>query len=301
MKRLLVYLVLMGVGIGQAEVPKLFTEKNFTSTTLAEAVNHFVAIGQDAAVKEMQELAAQKDANSDCFLGKGFSTDERIGWVCRILFQANDGSSLRPPKYGYLSLPEKFMPADQWPLYPVVQSGSTYIVLCENYTAKGVPETAAHYIKYCVKNGAFRKIPVAVPTKEQALKDTLAFRQSDLWKKMKWEDADGISYLLGEQFTWAFLESQAKMISDPIPANSATMIARQKPKSNPATAVAKTSPAAVKPAAVVASSSPVPITESAEAESSSTAAAKPSGISSSGIPSSPGGMVQVNSSVLSFR
>ena len=254
MKRLIAYLVLMGVGVCQADVPKLFTEKNFNSTTLAEAVNHFVAIGQTATVKELQELAHQKNANNASFFGQGFSVDERIGWVCRILFIPQGSDSLRPPQYGYLSLPEKFMPATEWPLYPIAQSGSTYIVLGENYTTRHTPEKPEHYIAYCVKHGTFRKDPVAVPTKEQALKDTLAFRASDRWKHIKWEDENGVSYPMGEQFAWAFFQNQARLIPD---APKPVMVAKERPQPTPAASIilARTAPVVVKPSPAATSSS----------------------------------------------
>ena len=274
MKRLVIYLVLVAAGICQAEVPKLFTEKNFTSITLAEAANHYVTIGKEATIKELTELARQNNADSDSFLGNGISVGERIGWVCRIVFISDGMNPVRPPKYGYLSLPEKFMPASQWPLYPIAQSGSTYIVLAENYNSKADSEKPAHYISYCANNGVFRSAPVPVPSKEQALKDTVAFRDSDLWKSIKWEDADGTSFPMGEQLAWAFLQNQARLIPDA--AKPATMVAKQQPKSNPVATspvVATTSPAVVKHGSPV-TSGPVLASSPAEDESSSPVVAK---------------------------
>jgi hypothetical protein len=226
MKRLLTYLMLMTLGFCNAEVPKLFCEKPFTSATLAEAVNRYVAIGEEATIKELQQVSLQEKEQKELFAGKGFSVDERIGWVCRILYEPRGHSPLRAPKFGVLALPEKTMPADKWPLYPVAFSGSTYIVLKQGYTASGTPEELAHYLAYCKNNGVFRQTPVSVPTKEQAEKDIANLRQSEPWKAIQWEDSDGFSYPMGEQWAWSPIQNQVKLISD-------ESIARLKCKADP--------------------------------------------------------------------
>jgi len=56
MKRLLVCLTLMTLGLCQAEVPKLFTKRAFNSSGLAEAANHFIAIGEAATIEELEKV-----------------------------------------------------------------------------------------------------------------------------------------------------------------------------------------------------------------------------------------------------
>jgi hypothetical protein len=215
MKRVLICLAsLMLLGPAHAEVPKLFLQKTFTSATLAEAVNRYVAIGEAASIKELQQLAAQEDASQDAFSGKGFSVSERIGWVCRILYEPRGNSPLRAPRFGVLPLPEKTMPLEKWPLYPLALSGSTYFVLKQGYVPDGTPETVTHYLAYCKKNGVFRINPIAVPTKESAAQDAAALRQSLAWQAIQWQDHDGFSFPMGEQLTWSFLQNQAKKIAD---------------------------------------------------------------------------------------
>jgi hypothetical protein len=119
---------------------------------------------------------------------------------------------LRAPAFGVLSLPESTMPIENWPLFPVAVSGSTYIILKQGYTPAGQPEEVKHYIAYCKNNGIFRKTPVPVPTKEQAEKDIANLRQSAQWQVIQWEGNNGFSYPMGEQLTWAFIQSQAKTI-----------------------------------------------------------------------------------------
>jgi hypothetical protein len=214
MKLILICLTSMMFGLAHAEVPKLFTQKPFTSANIAEAVNRYVAIGEVSAVKELQQLAAQDTDENENFLSKGFSVKERAGWVCRILYEPKGHDPLRSPRFGELALPEKSMPADKWPLYPLALSGSTYVVLKQGYTADGTPEELAHYLKYCKNNGVFRKTPVTVPTKEQAETDIATFRQSAPWQAIQWQNNDGFSYPMGEQMTWAFINGQAKNIAD---------------------------------------------------------------------------------------
>jgi hypothetical protein len=210
MKHILICLTSMMLGLAHAEVPKLFSQKNFTSANIAEAVNRYVAIGEASAVKELQQLAAQDISENDNFLSKGFSVKERVGWVCRILYEPKGHSPLRAPEFGELPLPEKSMPAEKWPLYPLALSGTTYVVLKQGYTADGTPEEVAHYLKYCRNNGVFRKTPVEVPTKEQAETDITNLRQSAEWQSIQWRNNDGFNYPMGEQLTWAFIKGQCK-------------------------------------------------------------------------------------------
>lgn len=203
----------MMLGLAHGEVPKLFSQKSFTSANLAEAVNRYVAIGEAASVKELQQLAAQENGSAESFLGKGFSVSERIGWVCRILYESKGLSPLRAPKFGVLPLPEKTMPVEKWPLFPVAVSGSTYVVLKQGYMPDGTPEEVTHYLAYCKKNGVFRTTSVEVPSKEQAERDIANLRQSAPWQAIQWECNDGFSYPMGEQLTWAFIKGQTKTIA----------------------------------------------------------------------------------------
>jgi hypothetical protein len=213
MKRFLGFLIVATLArICHAEVPKLLTERAFTSASLAEAVNHYIAIGEPAAVKELENCAAAGADHDGWFANRGFCVGERIGWICRILYEPRGHSALRAPEFGVLNIPKNSMPAEKWPLYPLALSGSTYLVLNQSYTPQGTMEDAKQYLDYCRRNGVFRKSPITVPTEEQAMQDAAALRQTVAWKAIKWEDDDGYSYPMGEQFTWSFLKNQAKFI-----------------------------------------------------------------------------------------
>jgi hypothetical protein len=203
-------LFLLATQLCQAASPKLFGEKSFDAASLAEAVNHFIALGETNAVNELNALASDNIYNPNL----GFSINERIGWVCRVLFEPKEGKPLRPPMYGALSqLPRNTMPDKNWPLYPVAISGSTYFVLSEGYSLGGEAEKPKDYIAYCQMNGIFRKALIKIPTKEQALKDAASLRKSEAWIAIKWQDSGlGFSYTLNEESSWEFIQNQAESI-----------------------------------------------------------------------------------------
>jgi hypothetical protein len=188
-----------------AKEPSLFREKPFTAVTFAEAVNHFVTIGETAAVKELHELASRESTGLNW-------RNERIGWMCRVLFEAKGSEPLRPPRFGkWAWLPEE-MPAKNWPLCPVARSGPTFFVLSEGYILFGVAEDTNAYIDYCRANGTFRKIPVTVPSRAQALDDAAALRRSDAWKAIPWRTE---SHFISEEGVWKSIQDQADTIAPP--------------------------------------------------------------------------------------
>ena len=230
MKLLLICLALAIPQFCRAEVPKLLTERAFTSASLAEAANHYISLGEEGTFQELNTFIAAHSALTNESSNQRFSVDERIAWIFRILYVPKKpvpmrvpktgawitGSivPLRPPLFGWLSLPEASMPVETWPLYPLALSGTTFFVMEERYTPRQTPETIAHYMEYCRNNGAFRKTPVAVPTREQALSDLELFRQSKAWKSIKWVDNYGISFPHGEEWLWPIIKKQAMGIPE---------------------------------------------------------------------------------------
>lgn len=193
----------------RAELPALFREKAFTCASLAEAVNHYVALGEKEGLKELKSASLDWNTNR---LDR-FSRNERIGWVCRILFEPRGKEPLRGPAYGGLSLPRNTMSLSRWPLYPVAHSGSTYFVLAEGYRLAGFPEDPKDYLDYCQINGKFRTEQIPMPTRPQALKDLEQLRQSEAWKIIKWKDSgQGFSYSMSEQEVWDFMKSQTEKL-----------------------------------------------------------------------------------------
>jgi len=193
-------------------VPSFFSEEEFTSASFAEAINHYVGIGERAAVKELRQL---KQPHGRVFPNL-IHVNVRIGLLCRVLFEPNGGEPIRPPSYGGLLFlggagMEYTRWADirnNWPLFPVALSGSTYFVLSDKYWWEGFggPEDAKDYISYCHKHGIFRKSMVKVPTKAEAMDDAAALRRSTEWQAIK-SDLKG-----NEEFTWNYIQIQANAI-----------------------------------------------------------------------------------------
>ncbi|HTR40179.1 MAG TPA: hypothetical protein VMH87_01005 [Pseudomonadales bacterium] len=150
--------VFLSLPLAYGEIPRLFTTPDFTPADFAEAVNHFIALGEDGAVKELEQLAS-KGGNYHLYLvedGKeGFYYPERVGWMCRALFEGQNGQALRPPKFGTLEyLPPPDLMTTNWPQFPIARSGSTYFVLWEgDVTVSGEIglDDAKSYIEYCQK------------------------------------------------------------------------------------------------------------------------------------------------------
>jgi len=197
-------------------VPRLFVDKDFTPVSIAESVNHFVNLGEGAAVEELEGLVTDHDAYNTT---NAIFVTERIGWMCRILFEGKTGHALRPPHFGVLDeLPPPVLLETNWPQFPLAMSGSSYFVLSEGYVWIGFDahselEHPKAYIEYCRQNGVFRKQPVAVPTKAQALQDLAALKASAAWKSTKWTyNFEGGTYTLSEARVGTFLAGQANSI-----------------------------------------------------------------------------------------
>lgn len=165
---------------------------------IAEAANHFIALGKRDGLAELRGLASIR--NSAGFVD-GY---DRFGYLCRILFLPRESKSLREPAFGVLnSLPYASMTEKDWPLFPVALSGSSYFVLGEGYVIGGFPEYPLQYIDYCDRNGTFRTTKVPVPTRAQALADAEALSNSPAWKAAKWQWQQ-------EEDTWSYVQRQAE-------------------------------------------------------------------------------------------
>jgi len=193
----------------RAEAPELFREKPFTCVTLANAVNHFVALGEKEAVKELLSLPVGPFSTpiSEVYIDE----NERIGWVCRILFQPKGKAPLRNARFGCPQLHFESMPPERWPHFPIARSGSSFFVVSQGYVVGGRPESTKSYIDYCAKEGVFRKDRIPVPTRKQALEDLESLRKSEAWKKIKWSEGGQEM----EKYFWDFfIKAQAEGVPE---------------------------------------------------------------------------------------
>ena len=187
--------------------PSLFREKDFDCNTLADAVNHYVALGEAVAVRELNSFAQPTPD-----FANGIDINERIGWVCRILFEAKN-APIRQPGFGGLGLPYRSMPLVKWPLYPVAKSGDTYCVLAEGYSLAGEAEPVSSYISHCAKVGSFRTDSVQMRSEAEANADLNALRLSQRWLDIEWEGkGPGYSFFIDEKSVWNSIIRQAKIV-----------------------------------------------------------------------------------------
>ena len=77
--------------------PVLFKQKQFDSIVLANAINYYVGLGEKQSLIELQALSVD-----DFDFSNGFDVNERIGWVCRVLYETKNG---KPVSYTHLTLP----------------------------------------------------------------------------------------------------------------------------------------------------------------------------------------------------
>lgn len=209
MKRLLPLLgLLLATVAANAEdgIPDLFVKKQFDCSALAKTANYFISLGQERAIEELKELEGDRSAAIE----RGFHTNERIGWVCRILFQVGRDKPLRQPRFGGLSLPYLTMPLERWPHYPVVESEGVFFVLSEGYKLMGIAERASAYIDYCSSNGTFRATKVNIPTRAEAIAAFDALKATERWKVIKWKDErPGTKYTISEELVVRDVNAQA--------------------------------------------------------------------------------------------
>ncbi len=189
------------------EAPVLFRQKAFNSSTLTDAANHYIKLGEEATIREFKALSQSKPEFS-----KGIDVNERIGWMCRILFVPKK-DSIRQPFFGGLSLPFRTMPAEKWPLYPIAKSGITYCVLSEGYMLAGQAEPVMDYVSYCRNHGTFRTVALKSPSRKVAIKDLEDLHNSSRWKAIKWQGkGPGYSFFISEKWTWDKISKQASSI-----------------------------------------------------------------------------------------
>lgn len=214
LRYLLLLLLALAPSLCQAEQPKLYTTAEFTCVDLAEAANYYIRLGEAEGIKQLEAHTVDWDSDGlDADWNNRISRNERVGWVCRIVFKPKGKEPLRAPRYGGHNLPWLTMPDERWPLYPVASAGDSYFVLAEGYCILGEPEDPWRYLKYCRTEGTFRDRPIPVPTRAQALKDLRTLRTSDAWRKIRWEDKDvGIHYTFDEKQLWKFIAEQAKRL-----------------------------------------------------------------------------------------
>ena len=154
-------------------------------------------MGEQAAIKELAAAADFEFVHS-----RGCLINERIGWLCRILYQC-DSRPLRPPGLGASDIASEKMPLEKWPLYPIAKSGNTYCVVAQFSALSGLAEPISSYLAYCQRAGTFLSAPIPIPSQETAIQDISAIRSSKQWKDIDWGHG-------GENWHWNRIMEQTE-------------------------------------------------------------------------------------------
>ncbi len=194
--------------LNRAEVPLLFRQTAFTPATLAQAVNHYVAIGEEASIYELTAVDASGDIAPHV---SNLILDQRIAWVCQILFRPNDNQPIGNPYTGGFGPPYYPMASDSLPLVPLVTAGSSYFVMSDRMLFAGCPVPISDYLDRCRSSGSFRQSPVPVPTRAQALSDLAMLRKTHAWQEFRWQEFRAY-YGDSEAGCWKFMKNQALSI-----------------------------------------------------------------------------------------
>lgn len=189
---------------GPAHLPEFLRKLDFTCSTFAEAVNHYIALGEDKGVAALNAVAALPETDWGTERAK-----MRVAFLCRVLFEPRGNSPLRAPRFGGLMLPWNTMPLESWPQYPVACVGSSCFILNESYTLAGVAERTTSYLTYCCTEGRYRTSPIPVPSWREAVQDLNTLRSSKRWEAIKWTDSGlNWSYSCSEDRTLEYLDGQ---------------------------------------------------------------------------------------------
>ena len=236
MMRILALLVLALCLAAQDQTPTrkkpvslpILEQRQFGPHDLARSANALIALGEEKAVKELESRI------TDWGRGKGYCTNERIGWLCRLLFDprpvtksADPGPTpggrprttkvgsrpIRRPLFGALTLPYKSMPLSRWPKYPLAIQDGVAFVLSEGYMLGGMPEHPGQYIAHCRKHGTFRRTPFTIPDRPTASRALEKLLRSPRWKAIRWSHEEkNLKYFVDEGGCIDGLKSQVKRV-----------------------------------------------------------------------------------------
>lgn len=188
-------LLFLGAGFCHGEVPELFRSEQVNPQVLAEAVNHFVALGKKRAAAELVHYDA-----------------ERACWVCRLLFQSKESQPpLDMPKTnGRWKAPYNQIPDFDFPTFPVATKGHSNFIVVPVSEFGGFKESVKDFVARYRKTGVFRSKPIPVPTRAQVQADAQEFRKSDGWIDIHWDEV-GPKEDFGktaEAEAWKFVQAQ---------------------------------------------------------------------------------------------
>lgn len=209
----------------------ILEKQKFGVADFAASANVFIGLGEKEGIKLLESRVTLWGV-------KGISTNERIGWLCRVLFEPKSPTKDKPPKkvmspggvvlvggakkgspakpirapwFGAVSLPYKSMPLSRWPKYPVAVQDDGPFVLAEGLLLAGLPEDPKKYIAHCREHGRFRTTKFAIPNRKTAEAALDAMIGSERWKKIVWSyESKNNRYRISEKWTIDKIREQVR-------------------------------------------------------------------------------------------
>lgn len=176
------------------EFPSFIEEKAHDVATLAHTVNLYVGLGEDAAFSDLRKRAAELDKGHH----DSSTREYRIELVARIL-GGSSGKVLRPRSQEDIGFGGHGIRLSTWPHFPMVHSGDSFFVMMKGRIIAGLEPPLVDYLDYCRLEGRFRRSPLPVPTREQALRDLDGLKASPRWRSL---DGDLEAVLAMEFMRW---------------------------------------------------------------------------------------------------
>jgi uncharacterized protein (TIGR02996 family) len=102
--------------------------------------------------------------------------------LCRLLFCSRSGDPLRRPGLGEPGFPGNTTYSD-WPLEPVQVHRGVPFYIVRGWGIAGLPESAPHYLAYCLQNGVWNSEPYALVSDEDLSAIARDFVASGPWKR----------------------------------------------------------------------------------------------------------------------
>lgn len=178
---------------------------NYAPDKVIRAANYLIELGEETAYELLVIEAKRKNRFS--------RSDERISILSTLLWRNGASPPLRRIMFGGLiSVPERSMKDEDWPMLPICLSEGVPFLLGSGYVSAGKgPESGVDYLSYCKNNGKFRQQPYPIPTRREAERAVTSLFASEKWRNLKWEDSgEGWSYQISEERTRKLLLAQVQ-------------------------------------------------------------------------------------------
>jgi len=186
------------------------------------SANTLIAAGEERACGALISAAGLEDPRDNPAL------QQKILWLCRLLFIPKDPAKPIPGAYDGAVMPVYREDYAQWPTHPFIITNGIPVLLPRFVSERARlrlaldgPQPGGNYVKLCQHWGVFRSEPFPNPTllaTSNAVKQVLT---SPDWQAMHWRDSMQLS--LGaaprewaETKIWEQVENMKKPIAGPV-------------------------------------------------------------------------------------